>query len=184
MVQILFNANEVKPTYNSVIPVGWYLAGLVRIEEKLGEKDGKRTVSLACTWSILDGEQKGRQTSDWIMLQHPNETAVNIGKARLSAICHAINVMNVKDTGQLLNLPAMIHVGLRKRKDTGEDDNFIKAILSRKQYSEKNATRPGAVPVPPVTASGAPHVPDSTGPAPWETDFGAKQPETPTASSQ
>ena len=53
-------------------------------------------------------------------------TAVKIARSELSAISHALGVMQPRDSVELHNLPLVIVVKLKKREDTGELTNEIK----------------------------------------------------------
>ena len=61
-------------------------------------------------------------------LDNPNATAVQIARAELSAICRAVGVLAPNDSVELHNLPLVIHVRCKKRKDTGELTNEIKGL--------------------------------------------------------
>jgi hypothetical protein len=54
-----------------------------------------------------------------------NETAVKIARAELSAICRAVGVMAPKDSIELHDLPLVIKVKVKRRKDTEELQNEI-----------------------------------------------------------
>ena len=64
-------------------------------------------------------------------LDNPNATAVQIAYADLSAICRAVGVMTPRDSVDLHNLPLVVHVGCKKRSDTGELANEIKGYAKR-----------------------------------------------------
>jgi hypothetical protein len=120
-----FNANDVDPAVGfDPIPPGKYLAIITESEMKDTKSgDGKY---LQLTLQILDGEFKGRMLWTRLNLENANATTVKIARAELSAICRAVNVMAPKDSLELHNLPLIITVGHKKRKDTGEITNVIK----------------------------------------------------------
>ena len=126
-----FNAHDVEPnTAFEPIPAGKYLAAIIASETKQTKSGGGSYLEL--TFSILDGEYKGRQLWSRLNLSNPNATAVKIARGDLSAICRAINVMQPKDSVDLHNLPLVINVKLKKRTDNDELTNEIKGYESRK----------------------------------------------------
>jgi len=127
-----FNANEVEPTTSfDPIPAGKYVAAITESEMK-ATKTGNGSY-LQLTFTLLEGEYKNRILWARLNLNNPNATAVKIARSELSAICHAVGVMQPKDSVELHNLPLVITVKLKKREDTGELTNEIKG------YARKDA---------------------------------------------
>jgi len=127
-----FNAHEVEPTTEfEAIPAGKYLAVITESETK-PTKSGTGSY-LQFTFEILEGPHKGRHLWARLNLDNPNDTAVKIARAELSAICRAVGVMAPNDSVELHNLPLMITVRCKKRQDTGEITNEIKG------YEKKGA---------------------------------------------
>jgi hypothetical protein len=83
------------------------------------------------TFQILEGEYKGRFLWARLNLDNPNQTAVQIAKAELSAVCRAVGVLTPQDSVELHNLPLVINVRCRKRPDTGDLTNEIKGYAKR-----------------------------------------------------
>jgi len=111
-----FNASEVEPTSNfEPLPAGKFLAAITG--------SGKY---LQLTFTVIDGPYKNRILWARLNLDNPNATAVKIARSELSAICHAVGVMQPRDSVELHNLPLVIVVKLKKREDTGELTNEIK----------------------------------------------------------
>lgn len=127
-----FNATEVEPTVSfEPLPAGEYLATITESEMK-PTKSGSGSY-LQMTFTILDGEFRGRVLWARLNLNNPNATAVKIARGELSAICRAVGVMQPRDSVDLHNLPLVISVKLKKRDDTGELTNEIKG------YAKKDA---------------------------------------------
>lgn len=125
-----FDARTVEPNTDfEPIPAGKYLAAITESEIK-DNKAGTGSY-LQLTFTILDGEYKNRVLWARLNLDNPNATAVKIARAELSAICHAVNVMAPKDSVELHNLPLVITVKLKKRKDTDEMVNEIKGYAKK-----------------------------------------------------
>lgn len=120
-----FNATEVEPTSSfEPIPAGKYLAAITESEMK-PTKNGSGSY-LQMTFTIIEGEFKNRVLWARLNLNNPNATAVKIARSELSAVCHAVGVMQPRDSVELHNLPLVITVKLKKREDTGELTNEIR----------------------------------------------------------
>jgi len=128
-----FNATEVDPSTSfEPLPAGKYLAAVTESEMK-PTKSGNGSY-LQLTFTILDGEYKNRIVWARLNLNNPNATAVKIARSELSAICHAVGVMQPRDSVDLHNLPLVITVKVKKRTDNDELTNEVKA------YEPKAAT--------------------------------------------
>ena len=124
MALLNFNANEVEPNAPfEVIPAGKYNAVIVESEMKATRAGTGRYLKLV--FEITDGEYAGRKLFASINLENPNQDAVRIGRAELSAVCHAVNVLDLQDTVQLHNLPMVISVRVKKNQD-GEPTNEVR----------------------------------------------------------
>ena len=129
MAKLDFDANDVEPSKGfEIIPEAWYKAIIEKSEMK--QTKAKTGEFLALTFQIVDGEHKGRQLWTNLNMKNPNETAVRIARADLSAICSAVGVMAPKDSQELHSLPLFIHVKQVVRKDNGEKKNEIKGYKS------------------------------------------------------
>lgn len=109
MATLQFNAATVPPSQPfEVIPAAWYMGQLIASEMKPNSKgDG---YYLATEMEILGGEYAGRKLFDRLNISNPNPKAVEIAYRTLSAICHAIGVIQVEDSQQLHGKPLMIKV--------------------------------------------------------------------------
>jgi hypothetical protein len=125
-----FNANNVDPAVDfEPVPANKYLA-IITASEMKDTKAGTGQF-LELTFQIIEGEYKGRNLWARLNLDNPNETAVKIAQAELSAICRAVGVMQPKDSVELQNLPMIITVKCKKRDDTGEITNEIKGYAKK-----------------------------------------------------
>lgn len=119
-----FDANEVDPTTGfEPIPAGRYQAVICESEMKPNKAGTGHYLQL--TFQIIDGPYKNRYLWARLNLDNPNETAVQIARAELSAICRAVGVMSPNDSVELHNLPLVISVKLKKRNDTQELENVL-----------------------------------------------------------
>ncbi len=130
MAQLNFDARQVAPAAAlDPIPSGWYNAQIVGSEMKpTSAGDG---AFLAMELQVLDGPYAGRKVFDRLNLQNKNPVAVEIAYKQLSAICHAVNVIQVQDSQQLHGRPLQVKVSLRPAS-TGDDG---------KQYDANNEVK-------------------------------------------
>ena len=120
-----FDASQVDPNASfDPVPEGKYLAAITESEMK-PTKNGKGSY-LQLAFTILEGNFQGRMLWARLNLNNPNATAVKIAKSELSSICHAIGVMQPRDSVELHNIPLLINVKVKKRNDNDELTNEIK----------------------------------------------------------
>ena len=124
-----FNANDHEPEKEfTLLPPGEYIAAIVKSEIKNTKRGDGEYLSL--TIQVLDGDFKNRLLFDNLNIINPNKTAQNIAEARLSAICHATNVLNIEDSSKLHNRPFKMIVGKKMDNYKGEDINIIKKYFA------------------------------------------------------
>jgi hypothetical protein len=119
MATINFDATTVEPSNGfEPIPAGKYLA--VFSEDEMKPTRNNNGQYLQLTIEIIEGDYQGRKIWARLNLENPNMQAVEIARKELSAICRAVNVLQLTDTTQLLNIPFVLKVGLKKNKETDE----------------------------------------------------------------
>lgn len=151
MATLNFNANEVPPAEAlEAVPAGKYIAVITESEVKPTKSGTGHFLEL--TFEIIEGDLKGRKVWARLNLDNPNAQAVQIARGELSAICHAVGVMQPKDSAELHNLPLEISVRCKKRDDMDELSNEIKG------YAKKD--------FPAVPATSAPQAKKDT--PPWK----------------
>ena len=79
-----------------------------------GAKSNPANQFLELELKIVEGPDKGRVIYDNLHLSNTNSRAVEIGKSRLSSICHAVGVLQFEDTLQLHGRPFVAFVGQDK----------------------------------------------------------------------
>jgi hypothetical protein len=138
-----FDASKVEPTTAfDPIPAGKYLATITASEMKPNKAGTGQFLELVFT--IIEGEFKNRSLWARLNLDNPNELAMKIARAELSAICRAVGVLTPRDSVELHNLPLVIKVACKKRKDTDEIVNEISgfdkrdAVTGRPQQAQTN----------------------------------------------
>lgn len=118
MAQINFNAANVAPQESiAPIPSGVYLAHVTESDVR-ALKNGNGT-ALALTFQVLQGPYANRKVWSSINVKHTNAEAERIAQSQLSALCHAVGVINLQDTTQLHMRPVNIRVKIRK-DETGQ----------------------------------------------------------------
>ena len=140
-----FNANDIDPTTDfEPIPAGKYLAVITASEVK-PNKAGTGSY-LQFTFQVIEGEPKGRFLWARLNLDNPNETAVKIARGDLSAVCRAVGVMTPKDSVELHDLPLVIKVKCKRRKDTDEIQNEITGYERKESAAGKPIQAPSSTP--------------------------------------
>ena len=125
-----FDARTVDPTTDfDPIPAGKYIAAITASEMK-PTKNGNGSY-LQLEFVVLEGEYKNRKIWARLNLNNPNAVAVKIARGELSAICHAVGVLQPKDSVEIHNLPLVITVKLKKREDTGSLTNEVKGYAKK-----------------------------------------------------
>lgn len=162
-----FNAAAVEPQkILQPIPAGVYNARIIESEVKpLASGNGE---GIRFTWEVLDGPCANRKVWQRINYRHQNPQAEQIGQAQLSAICHAVGVIQLQDTNQLHGKPCRIKVKIRK-DDSGkyEDQNDVSGVEPIAGPQPAMGAQPAsATPAAPANAPAASAVP------PWQRKAG------------
>lgn len=132
MTTLNFDATNVPPAEApEVMPPGWYTAQMTE-SESAPTNDNTGTM-LKCTFTIMGGEHAGRKVFDRLNLQNKNPVAVEIAYKTLSAICHAVGVIQVTDSQQLHGRPLQLKLALRPA-GPGADGKHYEAQNEIKGY--------------------------------------------------
>lgn len=153
MAELNFDASTVAPstgTYDA-LPAGWYNAVIDNTEMK-PTKAGTGAY-LEIRFNVVDGEFTGRKVFARLNIRNPNPVAQEIGYKDLSAICHAVGIINVQQSQQLHNIPLKIKVSVTPADGQYEASNDIKA------YRNINENVGGGAPAAPATT--APVIPQA-----------------------
>ena len=139
------------------VPANNYNVAITEAELKpTSDGTGQR---IALTFTVVDGDFKGRKIFDGLNVKNKNAQAQEIAHQQLSAICHAVGVIHVKDVQELMNKPFTAKIGLKEAEG---------------EYAAKNTFK-GAKPLSGAApASGAPAA--ATGAPPWAPKPGAAAP--------
>lgn len=133
MAQLNFNSQNVEPQASfELLPAGWQRLQCVSCELKpTNAGDGSY---LNFQWQVVGGEFNNRMVFDMIMYAHPKEQTVQIGHAKLSALCRAMGIGNLTSTELFVNRQVDGKVAVQKDK-TGEyeDKNFVREFKAAEQ---------------------------------------------------
>ncbi|GIW83241.1 MAG: hypothetical protein KatS3mg105_5048 [Gemmatales bacterium] len=110
-----FNPAENLDSSFDVLPAGDYLVVVIEASVKK-TKEGTGEY-LAITMEVIDGEYLGRRIWHNIMLVHPNEAAVQIGKRHLAELCISAGLNRLTSELDLINRTALVAIKVAKRDD-------------------------------------------------------------------
>jgi hypothetical protein len=127
MAQLNFDATQVAPDTGGgdPVPAGWYNVMIDESEMKPTKTEGGLRLSLRFT--ILDGQYANRKVFTGLNLKNANPVAQEIAYKQLSAICHAVGIMQVQDSQQLHGRPLKIKVKVKAAQGDYEASNDITA---------------------------------------------------------
>jgi len=152
MANLNFNATEVEPAAPiTALPPGRYPVAISKTEMKDTKAGTGQYLQIELT--VTSGTASNRKLWARLNLVNPNQQAVDIARRELSAICHAVGVLQVNDSDELLGREMMVDVAIEKNGQTGEDTNKVKG------YSAIGAAAPARAAVPaskPAPAKAAP----------------------------
>jgi hypothetical protein len=148
-----FNASNVEPAPEfDPIPAGKYLAAITESELKPTSSGAGEYLQL--TFQVLDGPQKGRCVWARLNLVNANATTVQIARQQLASVCRAVGILEPGDSRALHNIPLVIGVKLKPRKDTGEIVNEIRTFARRDALGPAPQASTQSAPPPVASAYG------------------------------
>ena len=162
---MFFDATTVSPdvgTNNTPVPAGTYLAMITASEIKPTKAGDSQYLKLEFT--IADGEFQGRKVFDNLNIYNTSADAQQIAQARLSAICHAVNVLQLQSSEQLHHIPLKIVVSIKPAANGYNASNVIKGLESATSSAQ---TRPAAAKPFASAASGTAVVKPATNAPAW-----------------
>lgn len=145
----VFDAKTVEPNDGfDIIPAGDYRA-CITASEITPTKDGLgKYVKL--TFQLLDPPFKNRKIWERLNLWNRSAETVRIAQGTLSAIGRAVNVLEIKDTSQLHNLPLIVHMKVVTDKDNNKENKIVsyKACHAGPQQQTFTASQPATTSTP------------------------------------
>lgn len=171
MAQLNFDASQVAPDAGQMdaIPAGWYNVSMDQSEMK-PTKDGSGAY-LECRFNVLDGQHASRKLFSRLNLRNANPVAQEIAFKQLSAIAHAVGILQVQDSGQLHGHPMKVKVKLRAASGEYEASNEISAFKNINEVVSTATAAPAgfAPPAANFPPQQAPHAyPPQQAPAPMQ----------------
>lgn len=156
MALLNFDANQVAPDMGVMDPVpeGWYNV-MIDESELAPTKNGDGAI-LKLRFKVVDGTFIGRNIYGRLNIRNANEVAQRIALAQLSAIAHAVGVLQVADSQMLHNLPLKIRVKVTEQEGYAPSND----IIAYKNINEAVETVKAApVAVAPIPAAFVPPAP-------------------------
>lgn len=157
MPEINYNASDYEPIGSfELLPIGKYTVIISGSEYKKTKPKEGRAVSeyLSLTFTVVDGESKGRKLFTSLHINNPNDDAKEIARRTLSAICGCIDTLHPHLTEEMHNKPLIVKVAIRAANPPYDAQNEIKG------YERMDGK--------PLTAPVANAVPASEKRRPWE----------------
>ena len=150
-----FDATTVAPDTGGgdPVPAGWYNVMIDESEMKPTKAEGGLRLSLRFT--IMDGQYANRKVFTGLNLKNANPVAQEIAYKQLSAICHAVGVMQVQDSQQLHGRPLKIKVKVKAAQGDYEASNDITAYKNINEQVDGPATGGAPAGAPWATAPAA-----------------------------
>ena len=130
MAQLNFDASKVDPAQAfEAIPSDKYVVEITNSELK-PTKSGNGSY-LEIEYTVLEGEYRGRKVWDRLCLNHPTQKTVDIARSHLSAICHAVGVLQPRESNELHHIPLLITVKAKKDEENDTIFNEVKGYAKR-----------------------------------------------------
>lgn len=85
------------------------------------------------TLEVLAGEYAGRRIWDRLNIDNPNQQAVAIARRVLAQICHAVGILQLKDTEQLHHRPMVAIVQVEPGRDGYGPRNIVRGYKQVQQ---------------------------------------------------
>jgi len=124
----VFNATETEDASFKTLPMGWYIAQIVKSELRdTKAKDGKM---IKLQFKIVEGEYAKRIVFANLNIINKNETTVAIAKSDLKKICEAIDIESVVDTQELHGEDMQIMLTIKPASGKWPEGNEIKDYRS------------------------------------------------------
>jgi len=105
------------------IPEGWYNV-MIDDSDMKPTKNGDGAI-LNVRFKVIDGDFKNRTVMSRLNVRNTNEVAQRIALGHLSAIAHAVKVLNVVDSNMLHNIPLKIRVKILEQDGYSPSNEVI-----------------------------------------------------------
>jgi len=163
MAQLNFDASQVDPSVPfEAIPSDKYFVEISGSQVK-ATKAGDGSY-LELEYTVLEGDYRGRKVWDRLCLNHSSQKTVEIARANLSAVCHAVGILKPRDSNELHHIPLVITVKLKKDDTTDNIYNEVKGYAKRESLV---AQTPPPSPADQVQMAQYPQTPVNHSTPPW-----------------
>lgn len=166
-----FNASDYEPRKEmGAVPAGKYLC----VVEDTGRKNTKNDSAqyLQISWSIIEGEFKGRKIFDRLNLWAASggqwirrtDEAGTIAGQSMSELLAALGIANIRNHEELRGKKAVVKVKVRKSDEHGDSNDV------QNYYTAGSGIATASVSAPPAQATASapqPAAPTASGGAPW-----------------
>lgn len=143
MGNLNFDASQVKPnTAFDPLPPSWYTMRIVGAELVPSEKAGNMLKIEHEIDEHTHPEFANRKVFSNLCINHPNDQPREIARRTLSAIAHAINILQVDDTSVLLGQTLLVKVKSVPAKDGYDAKNEVSGYKSLKDREEPSGSSP------------------------------------------
>jgi hypothetical protein len=184
-----FDASQQGEMQNfEAIPAAPYVMMITESEMKPTKDNTGQYLQLVS--EVLDGPYKGRKLWIRLNLVNKNQTAVDIAKRELAAVCKAVGIITPQDSAELHNRPFIATVTVKAGREGKQENSITKyePVSGIPAPAQHFQTGPAPAPVyaapaqgfaapqaapaawtPPVGPAAAPYVPPAAAPAvaPW-----------------
>ncbi len=145
-----FDARQVAPDVGyEVLPAGWYKVVVSESEIK-PTKDGSGLM-LVTVYTVIDGQYTKRKVFGRFNIKNNNPQAQEIAYKQLSALAHAVGVLQVADSSQLHNIPLQIKLKIKPADGKFDESNDIVSWKNiNEQVGAVAATQAPAFAAPPI----------------------------------
>lgn len=141
MASINFDPTKYEPSVGyAPLPPDSYLCTIERSEMKTTQKGDGEYLSLML--AVIDGQYSGRKIFDNLNLVNKTALAVEIAQKTLSAICHAVGVLQLVDTAELHDRPLLVTVKIKDGR------NQVTAYAAASDYTAPTVSAPPAANAP------------------------------------
>lgn len=125
MAHLGFDATQVPPDSGQLdpIPAGWY--NVMVDESEIKPTSDGLGARLAVRFNVVDGEFANRKIYTGFNIRNANPVAQEIAFKQLSALAHAVGVLNIQDSQQLHGIPLKVRVKVKPPKDGYDAQNEI-----------------------------------------------------------
>jgi hypothetical protein len=116
MANISFDSTKVAHDVGyTPLPADTYTVVIVRTEIKPTRAGDGELLSVMN--EVIEGKFSGRKIFDNLNLVNKSSQAVEIAQKKLSAICHAVGVLQVVETSQLHDIPLRVTVRIKEGRN-------------------------------------------------------------------